>query len=201
METYVSVKQYNENEAILIVDGSCFIIPIEIKEFLDRMGLDKVEVSVNKNGVESLKIKSLTYKEATVNKDTVLNIYKNRQKVSVENNFINNSKGVIKMKVSVRFMKSKNGKKSFFESFCRKEVVPKLLETTLTTVDEVKEKLQTIVDGLSNDRSSWTIEKNTKSEGFVVKNTFTHKNKETGEDYDTHSIFFVNIYENDATAE
>ena len=177
-------KKFGENKEIIevYVEGESseyFVIPTEIKNFLDRVGYDNVTCSFNKNGTKSLKIKNLTYYELASNNLTKeenehnVSFTKNRQKLSVENN-INNLKGEKTMKVSVRFMKMKNGKKSFFETYCRKEVIPKLLETTLNTKEEVHEKLESVLKEITNDRSSWSIEENTNPEttGFVIKNEF-----------------------------
>ena len=201
-------KKFGENKEIIKVDverglSEYFVIPTEIKNFLDRVGYDNVTCSFNKNGTKSLKIKNLTYYEldssnlAMVINEHNVSFTKNRQKLSVENNINNNLKGEKTMKVSVRFMKMKNGKKSFFETYCRKEVIPKLLETTLNTKEEVHEKLESVLKEITNDRSSWSIEENTNPEttGFVIKNEFKKKNKETDEEYISHNIFFVNLYE------
>lgn len=168
------------NENNLMVNDVCVTISKELGEYLKKTnGLtdDNIELTTSKTGVQTLKIKSLTYSINGKNKN--LNLYK----------INSNNEGVTKMKVFVKFMKPKDAsKRNPFNSLIAKVVKPKLTGE-FENMDAVKAALEDAIKELTNENSKWIIEDNTKTAGLVVKNEY----KKEGREFPSHNIFFVNV--------
>lgn len=175
-------KEYS----VLTIDENKFYISNELAKFLEdtnSLNEETILVSTSKNGVISLKIKSLNYSinEPTAKKKN-LQLYKKA-------NLIIEEKEEEKMKVYVNFMKPKNNKPNPFISMINKVLTSKLKDVEFENMSEVKKIVEESLEPLKTENSIWTIEDNTKTEGLVIKNEF-HKE---GKEYPFYNMFFINI--------
>lgn len=183
-----------------------FGIPKEIYSYLVRTEtLKDILVKTNKSGVTTIKIPSLKYKEYVdfdnLSESTISNLsifkspnhsineFEGKQPLNINNN----TKGVNQkmFKVNIKCLKREDGKKSYFENYINKTVKPKFYNKEFSSVDEIKDLLTSVISDIENENSKWIIEDNSKTEGFVLKNTYSKE----GRDYSTHNICFVNVFE------
>lgn len=186
----VKLGMKDDKYSILTVDDTEFVIPKDLGTFLVQthaLNEENIQKTVSKNGIITLKIKSLEYSVVGSNKISKLNIYKSNK---------NNQREVIKMKVLVRFINKKNEdgtiKRSKFASMVLKQVLPVVKDKEFDSLDDIRSAVSTALDPLKSDNSTWVIEDNTKQIGLVVKNEYKTKSK-NGEDFVAKHIFFVNV--------
>jgi len=189
MVELINEQFLKDNELILEVNGNQFLIPKALGEFLQKtnsLNDDTVEMTKSKTGVVTLKIKSLTYKPYNFKgkgNTKTLNLYK-------KNNIPNDTKGEKTMRFYIKFMKPKfEGKVNPFNNLVLKIVKPAIAQKEFSSLDEAQDAISKALDELRSDKSEWVIEKNTKIEGLVVKNTYKRPDKE----FPSHNIFFVNV--------
>lgn len=177
----VTMTKNNKN-SILTVDKYQFIISNELANFINETNSlnDKtIEATVSKTGVITLKIKTLTY--SINDKSKSLNLYK----------INNNLKEKKNMKVFIKFMKPKKetNKTNPFNNIVLRTVKPAIKDIEFESLDAIESTIYDALKPLMTENSEWVIEKNTKTQGLVVKNTFLKEGKE----YPSHNIFFVNV--------
>jgi hypothetical protein len=197
----IKILKKFDDEVLFSINNYNFSIPIEIYNYLERtesINEDNLIVSVSKTNVVSLKIKNLIYKQwveplyETNCKNHNIIGYNSEKNLSVyKQTKINETKELKAMfRVIMKYMKPKDDKydKTKFQIFCDKNVYPKVFGVEFASKEEIKSKLEEIIKELTTDYSTWTIEENTKSEGYVLKNEFKLKNGNIA-----HGIAFANI--------